>query len=68
VLSVGGYIAHEDGWKAFDLEWQQVMTDFGIEHFHMNTFENRRAQFCASSKGWRVQREQVPPGQQPEAL
>jgi hypothetical protein len=30
-------------------------------------FENCR-QFCASSKGWRVQRETVPPGQQPEAL
>jgi hypothetical protein len=45
VLSVGGYMASEERWAAFDVQWQQALTDYGIEYFHMAAFENRQAQF-----------------------
>jgi hypothetical protein len=45
VLTVGGYISHAASWDEFSTEWAQAMTEYGIDHFHMNQFENRRGPF-----------------------
>ncbi|HSL22954.1 MAG TPA: DUF3800 domain-containing protein [Vicinamibacterales bacterium] len=45
VLSVGGYMAPAEGWAAFDVEWQQALSDYAIEYFRMADFENRQGQF-----------------------
>jgi len=59
VLSVGGWMAREDAWAAFTAEWQQAMTDYGIDHFHMTTFENRKGPFANwpnHRRIWRLKR------------
>jgi len=55
--------------ETFRADKEGVDADVPVDAKNASTsdFENCR-QFCASSKGWRVQRERVPPGQQPEAL
>ena len=56
VLSIGGYIAHDDSWPTFTAEWQQAMADYGIDYFHMTDFENRRKQFKGWPEGKRIPR------------
>src|ERR1700737_1937971 len=55
--------------RTFRADEEGVDADVPVDAKNASTsdFENCR-QFCASSNGWRVPRERVPPGQQPEAL
>ncbi|MCH7655901.1 MAG: DUF3800 domain-containing protein [Chloroflexi bacterium] len=48
VAVVAGFISNRTEWEAFSREWHQVLSDSGLDYFHMTDFENRRRQF----HGW----------------
>ena len=47
---VAGFVSNVSQWEAFSREWQEVLTDVGLDAFHMTDFENGRGQFS----GWTV--------------
>jgi hypothetical protein len=48
VISVGGFIASEEQWSAFDPEWQAVLNEFSVSALHMRDFAHSRREFA----GW----------------
>lgn len=42
---VAGFVSNVSQWEAFSEKWQQALTDFHLDYFHMTDFENRRGQF-----------------------
>lgn len=41
-LSVAGFLGKADEWGAFQVEWEDALRDFGLEFFHMASFESRQ--------------------------
>jgi len=40
LLGVGGYLAHVDEWKQFEVEWSSVLRSKHLARFHMTEFAN----------------------------
>lgn len=39
-LTIGGYLAEEDGWKYFEPRWKRILDDAGVPWLHMKEFGN----------------------------
>src|SRR5262249_19335072 len=48
VMAIGGYLSTIERWCRFQDEWQDFLTAFGIESFHMKDFKAGQRQF----KNW----------------
>jgi len=58
VLSVSGYIAHEDQWADFEKVWPTVLKEFGIAEFHMSHFAQCEGEFAKwKDKKWEPTRQ-----------
>ena len=55
-VTVAGYIARPEQWTAFDTEWRQALSDFGIDQFHMVDFANGAQAFATCTKQQRETR------------
>ena len=44
-LSVGGFLGKADEWGAFRVEWEDALRDFGLDYFHMASFESRIGEY-----------------------
>ena len=42
LLGVGGYLAHVDEWKIYEVAWNQLLRSRGLPFFHMTEFANLR--------------------------
>lgn len=51
-VAVAGCLAHLDQWMLFQLEWQNILDEDGLEFFHMTDFEA----YEKSYKGWSLER------------
>src|SRR5947207_1495772 len=51
-IGVAGYLAREEQWSAFQVEWQEELTAYGVPFFHMTDFLARRGHF----KDWPEQK------------
>ncbi len=47
-VTVAGYVSDVDRWASFETEWQDVLTGYGIEYFHMKDFAAREGDY----KSW----------------
>ncbi len=47
-VAFAGFLGVADEWGAFTFEWQNALDEFGIEMFHMASFESRVGEF----EGW----------------
>jgi hypothetical protein len=47
VLSVGGFIADSDQWKAFDVAWVTALSEEGVHEFHMREFAHSVGEYEA---------------------
>jgi hypothetical protein len=45
VFVIGGYVADDLQWEKFTEMWCKILSDFGLQDFHMTDFENRRKHF-----------------------
>ena len=45
VVAVSGYLGAEEHWNEFQPAWSRVLSEFGVEIFHMVEFENRLGAF-----------------------
>jgi hypothetical protein len=45
VVAVVGYLATYEGWSHWEIEWNEVMTHYGVTDFHMTDFVARRGEF-----------------------
>lgn len=45
VVAVSGYLGAEEHWNEFQPAWSRVLSEFGVEVFHMVEFENRLGAF-----------------------
>ncbi len=50
VATVAGFVANVPQWEAFSKKWQSVLTDFGLDCFHMSEFEAVKGRFSGWSK------------------
>lgn len=54
IYTVGGYIAADQQWKAFNKEWDKVLKSAGIKFFHMTDFESRFGDYKEWSNEQRI--------------
>ena len=47
VISVGGFVAHEDVWAEFEGKWCAVLRQFGITALHMKDYAHSTGEFTA---------------------
>ena len=47
-VSVAGYLATDEMWSAFSLEWGPILREFDLKYFHMTDFALSKKQF----RGW----------------
>lgn len=45
VFTLAGYVATEEQWKSFAIEWQKILDDFGVTSIHMKDFSHSRKEF-----------------------
>jgi len=55
ITNIGGYIAREDEWKAFESEVEPYFSEFRVKILHASHLHGTRGEF----KGWRVLRKQA---------
>jgi hypothetical protein len=55
VISVGGFIASQEVWAAFDKAWQALLNRFGVTALHMREFAHGRGEFT----GWNNEKRQL---------
>lgn len=58
ILLVGGYMSHVDEWKTLDRRWKAVLSEAGIEYFHMVEFANLRLPYrnwSEEKRDWLIQ-------------
>jgi len=48
ILTLAGYIADISQWVEFAREWNEILKQGGLTHFHMSKFEARQGEF----RGW----------------
>jgi hypothetical protein len=44
-LVIGGCVATVENWVNFQEEWQEVLGQYGLDHFHMTDFDNKWGDF-----------------------
>jgi hypothetical protein len=54
-VGIGGLIASADSWDRFDPEWQRVLDEFGLPHFHAKDYAHWKGAF-ANKDVWREPR------------
>ena len=50
-LTVAGYGSTGEMWQRFELEWKQMLVDYGLDYFHMAELAHFTKQF-KEDKGW----------------